>query len=130
MIIDKKLLDEISHQAYESKRLRMNFNFHESWNSKAQIMLNAMEPGTIIPIGRHRNTNEIFVVLRGAVKVRFYDDNHNITQKIVLNPKIGKYGIVIPKGIWHQTESLESGTVIFESREGPYRPLSDEDIME
>lgn len=128
MIIDKKLLDEVSSKALESERLRMNFNFHESWDSKAQIMLNAMEPGTKIPIGRH-HVDETFVVLRGSILVRFFDDNRNITMEALLDPKDGKYGIVIPKDTWHKVECLESGTVIFESREGPYRPLSKEDTM-
>lgn len=129
MIIDTYLLDEISNQARESERCRMNFNFHESWDSKAQIMLNALEPETFIPIGRHQDVDETFVILRGVVMVRFYDDNRNITQESILDPRKGIYGILIPRGIWHQVECLESGTVIFESREGPYRPLSEEDIM-
>lgn len=129
MIIDNNLLDEVSGKARENERLRMNFNFHESWDSKAQIMLNALEPGTFIPIGRHQNVDETFVVLRGTVLIHFYDDSRNITMECVLDPKIGHYGIVIPKGTWHQVECLESGTVIFESREGPYSPLSDDDIM-
>lgn len=97
--------------------------------SKAQIMLNAMEPGTIVPIGRHMTTAETFVVLRGSLKILFYDDDKNIIMKEILDPEKGSYGVSIPKGQWHQVEVLEPHTVIFESREGPYAPLGEEDIL-
>jgi len=129
MFIDKALLDSTSAKAKTCERLRMNYNFHESWESKAQIMLNALEPGTIVPIGRHQNTAETFVVLRGAIKIMYFDDNKNITMEEILDPKKGTYGVSIPKGQWHQVEALEYDTVIFESREGPYAPLAEEDIL-
>lgn len=129
MIIDKKLLDSVSVRAKECERLRMNYNFHESWESKAQILLNAMEPGTIIPIGRHMTTAETFVVLRGSLKIMFFDNNKNIIMEKIINPTTGVYGVNIPKGQWHQVEVLEANTIIFESREGPYAPLSEEDRL-
>lgn len=129
MIIDKKFLDSISAKAKKCERLRMNYNFHESWESKAQILLNAMELGTNVPIGRHMTTAETLVVLRGALKIMFFDDNKNIIMEKIINPTIGVYGVSIPKGQWHQVEVLEANTMVFESREGPYAPLSEEDIL-
>lgn len=129
MIINKELLDITSAMAKTSERLRMNYNFHESWESKAQIMLNAMEPGTVVPIGRHMTTAETLVVLRGSLKIMFFDDEKNIIMEDILDPKNSNYGVCIPKGQWHQVEALESDTVIFESREGPYAPLAEEDIL-
>lgn len=129
MIIDKYLLDCTSAKAKESERLRMNYNFHESWESKAQIMINAMEPGTIVPIARHQTTAETFVVLRGAIKVLFFDDHKNVTMERILRLDEGNYGVYIPKGQWHTVEVLECDTVIFESREGPYAPLVEDDIL-
>ena len=92
-------------------------------------MLNAMEPGTVIPIGRHQTTAEIFVVLRGSLKIIFYDDEKNITMEQILDSNKGNYGVFIPKGQWHKVEVLEPDTVIFESREGPYSPLTEEDML-
>lgn len=129
MIIDKELLDKVTGLAKSCERLRMNHNFHESWDSKAQVMLNALEPGTFIPIGRHRNTNETLVVLRGAVKVVYFDDEKRVTMECVLDPSLGSYGVSIPKGQWHQVQALQPDTVIFETREGPYSPLSEEDTL-
>lgn len=129
MIIDKDLLDAISTKAKNCERLRMNYNFHESWESKAQIMLNAMEPGTVVSIGRHMTSAETFVVLRGSLKIMFFDDDKNITMEKILDPKKGMYGVYIPKGQWHQVEAMEADTVIFESREGPYTPLTNNDIL-
>ncbi len=129
MLINKDLIDDLSGSAKESERLRMNYNFHESWESKAQIMLNAMEPGTIVPIGRHQMTAETFVVIRGSLKIIFFDDEKNITMEQILDPKKGNYGVFIPKGQWHRVEALEPGTVIFESREGLYAPLEEDDML-
>lgn len=128
MLINNLLLDQVSDKAKASDCLRTNYNFHESPDSKAQIMLNAMEPGTIVPIARHK-TDEIFVVLRGALKITLFDEDRNITLEQTLDPTIGNYGICIPKGKWHHAEVLEHDTVILETREGPYMPLTENDIM-
>lgn len=130
MLLDQKLLDEISAKAKVSPRLRMNFNLHESLDSKVQRLFNAMEPGTKVPIQRHQNTAETILLVRGKMKVFFYDSKGNLTNTYVLAPKDGVYGVHIPMGQWHSVEVLDSDTVMFEVKEGPYSPLSSEDIME
>ena len=129
MIIDDILLDEVTAQAQQSERLRMNRNFHESLDAKAQRLLNALEPGTILPIHRHTHTAETYILLRGRINVLFYAEDGGISDAFELNPLSGKYGVHIPKGQWHTLEVLESGTVIFEVKDGPYTPLAPEDMM-
>lgn len=129
-IIDKNLLDEVTNKAISSPRLRMNHNFHESYDSKSQRLLNALEPGTELPIHRHRNTSETYILLRGKLKVFFYDENKVLMQEFYLDPLDGKYGVDIPVGQWHTIEVLESGTVIFEVKDGPYTPINNEDILQ
>ena len=128
MIIDTSLLDSVTEQATESPRLRMNHNFHDSMEAKSQRLLNALEPGTEIPIHRNRNTAKTYILLRGTIRVLFYNNEREIIETIELNPLTGKYGIDIPAGEWHTLEVLEKGTVIFEVKDGPYRALGEEDI--
>lgn len=130
MLIDNNLLDLVTEQAKESERLRMNYNLHESLDAKAQRLLNALEPGTILPIHRHTQTDETYIVLRGSINVIFYDENKNPENQFSVNPKEGVYGIHIPSGQWHTLEVIESGTVIFEVKEGPYALLGEEDILD
>lgn len=129
MLIDDKLLNKVSKQAKVSPRLRMNYNLHESLDDNVQRMFNAMEPGTIVPIQRHRDTAETMIVVRGQLKLTIYDDYKNILEECVLNPSVGNYGYHIPKGIWHCVEILAPNTLMFEVKEGPYQPLTDEDIL-
>ena len=128
-IIDTSLLDLVTEQATESPRLRMNHNFHDSTESKSQRLLNALEPGTEIPIHRNRNTAKTYILLRGTIRVLFYNNEREIIETIELNPLTGKYGVDIPAGQWHTLEVLESGTVIFEVKDGPYRAIEDEDVL-
>jgi cupin fold WbuC family metalloprotein len=97
--------------------------------AKSQRLLNALEPGTEIPIHRHLNTYENYIILRGKLKVLFYNDLHELTNSILLDPIIGNFGIEIPMGQWHSIEVLESGTVIFEVKDGPYSPITEKDIL-
>lgn len=128
MIIDKKLLDEISKKAGQSERLRMNYNFHPSPSSLSQRLLNALELGTSVPLHRHRATGETYIVLRGALKVFFYDDSHHLLESFILDPSQGVYGLDIPAGQWHSLEVTQPETVIFEAKDGPYTPLEGGDI--
>lgn len=128
-IINDCLLDGVTQQAKESARLRMNYNFHDSLDSPAQRLLNALELGTVLPIHRHQTTAETYVLIRGRIKVLFYNDLKEITEETVLDPKIGAYGVHIPIGQWHTLEVLESGSVIFEVKDGPYRPISEVDML-
>jgi cupin fold WbuC family metalloprotein len=129
MIIDNKLLDEVSAKAKSSPRLRMNYNFHESLDSKAQRLLNALEPGTILPIHRHQHTAETYVLLRGKIEVQFYDETGAQTESFKLDPLEGNYGVQIPQDQWHTLVVVEP-SVIFEVKDGPYTPIVPEDTME
>lgn len=129
MLIDSSLLDTVSTQAKESPRLRMNFNFHEAMDSKAQRMLNALEIGTDLPIHRHRHTAETYLLIRGKIRVMFYNEEKVETEAFVLDPLSGNYGVHIPAGQWHTLEVLAPESVIFEVKEGPYTPLTEEDLM-
>ena len=118
--IDKNLLDEVTRRAQSSPRLRMNYNFHQSLDEKCHRMLNAVEPGTDIPIHRHPTKDESFVVLRGKVRSTTYNDDGSVIESVVLSQEDGIYGVNIPKGVWHKLESLEPNSVIFECKEGPF----------
>lgn len=107
----------------------MNFNFHKSLDEKCHRFLNAVEPGTDIPIHRHPTKDESFVVLRGKVKVITYNDDGSVMESIILNPGNGIYGVDIPKNVWHTLQSLESGSLIFECKEGPFVPHEEEGVL-
>lgn len=128
MIINDELLDKVTAQAENSPRLRMNFNLHESLDAKAQRLINVLLPGTILPIHRHRHTAETYVLLRGKMAVVFYDETGAQTERYQLDPTIGNYGVQIPKGQWHTVEVIEP-SAIFEVKDGPYTPLTHEDMM-
>lgn len=128
MVIDQTLLDSLTAQAKVNPRLRQSYDLRTTPDDKSQRMLNALEPGTIMPIHRHRNTSETMVMVRGKLIERFYDDNGNITDEFVMEP-CGQYAMVqINKGQWHSLEVLSSGTVIFEAKDGAYEPLSNIDM--
>ena len=116
-LIDNHLIDKVSAAAAASPRLRMNYNFHESPDSKSQRLLNALEPGTVMPIHRHQHTSETYVLLRGKLKVMFYNSSKELTESAVLEPTAGVYGVNIPAGQWHSLEVLEPRTVILCCRE-------------
>ena len=128
-VIDLTLLDKVSSKAKESPRLRMNYNFHQSLEDKCHRMLNAVEPGTVVPIHRHPMKDESFVILRGKVRVTTHDDDGSIIEDVVLSQESGNYGVDIPKNVWHKLESLESWSVIFECKEGPFVPHDAEVIL-
>lgn len=127
-LITEELLDNVTAQAKENARLRMNYNFHETMDAPVHRMLNALEPGTYLPPHRHSDKEETYLVLRGRLMAFFYDEEGNVTEKICLNPLEGRYGLEIPPRTWHSIIALESGTVIFEIKKGPYQPLSPEDM--
>ena len=129
-IIDQQVLDNLTSLAQTSPRQRMNLNFHQSLEEKCHRFLNALEPGTIVPVHHHPTKDETFVLLRGKVMVRTYDDDGTEAETILLNLAEGRYGVNIPKGVWHTLECLESGSVIFECKEGPYVPHEEEGILE
>ena len=130
MILDQIILDTLSQQAKESPRLRQAFDLRTTPNDSSQRILNAVEPGTILPIHRHRGSTETIIVLRGKVVQHYYDDNGNKTASYELAPNSAQVGMSVPVGQWHALESLEEGSVVFECKDGAYQPLSAEDILE
>ena len=129
MIIDQKLLDTLSAQAKASPRLRQNYDLRNSENDNSQRMLNALEPGTVVPIHRHRNTSETVVIVRGSLIERFYDEEGNITEEVLMTPGGENPVVQIEKGRWHSLECFEPNTVLFEAKDGAWKPLADEDIL-
>lgn len=129
MLIDNKLLDEVTVKAEESPRLRMNYNLHDSLDAKAQRLVNVLLPGTIIPIHRHRHTAETYVLLRGRLFVVFYNEMGGQAERFLLDTAIGNYGVQIPAGQWHSVEVVEP-SAIFEVKDGPYTPLEPEDMLD
>lgn len=129
MILTKSNLNKLTSEAKATPRLRMNYNLHETFEDSVQRMFNALEPGTEIPIARHPYSSETLIMLKGKLRVQIYDDNKNIIEDVVIAPNTENIGYHITKGTWHKVESLESGTVCFETREGPYAPVAEEDIL-
>ena len=129
MKISQAILDSLTEQAKASPRLRMNYDLRNSDQDQSQRMLNAIEPGSPLPIHRHRKTSETVVCLRGHLREIFYDDNGKVTETIELAPASDCVALNIPAGQWHTVEALESGTVILEMKDGPYEPIGPEDIL-
>lgn len=131
MRITQIILDKLTEQAKASPRLRMNMDLRNSPEDKSQRMLNAIEPGSPLPIHRHRHSSETVVCLRGRLVEEFYDDlEWMCTDAIELSPNGPVVALNIPIGQWHTVRSLESGTVILECKDGPYEPLGEEDILD
>ena len=130
MKITQAILDDLTAKAKASPRLRMNLDLRNSEADQSQRMLNAIEPGSILPIHRHQNTSETVVCLRGRLVEEFYDDLDRIcTERIELSPNGPVVALNIPAGQWHTVHALESGTVILEMKNGKYEPISDVDIL-
>ena len=129
-VIDNSLLDKISADAKESPRLRMNYDLRDSAEDTSQRMLNAIEPGSSVPIHRHQKTSETVICIRGRLVEEYYDDlEKTCTERIELSPNGPVVALNIPAGQWHTVQAIESGTVILEMKNGRYEPLSDEDIL-
>ena len=129
MLLNTNLLDALSDQAKASPRLRMNLDLRNSPADQSQRMLNALEPGTMMPIHRHRNSSETVTVLRGKVKWLYYNDKGELTHTFLVAPGTDLVGLCVPMGQWHSLECLESGTVILETKDGAWEPLGEKDVM-
>ena len=137
MNFDRNILDELTQRAKESPRLRMNLDLRNSPEDGSQRMLNALEPGTVLPIHRHRTTSEVVVMLRGRAVQYLYDEQGRETDAVLLAAGAldgdgvpgAVPGMTISKGQWHKLVALESGTVIFEAKDGAYLPIGEEDIL-
>ena len=127
MIIDNKILDELTAQAKASPRLRMNLDLRNSADDNSQRMLNAIEPGTVLPIHRHMNSSVTIVCVRGHFEELLYDDSGNLIEAIDMRP--GGNVINLPIGQWHTIKSLESGTVLLEVQDGKWEKMKEEDVI-
>lgn len=119
MEINKDFLGKLFEQAVENPRLRQNFDLRMSSADNSQRMLNALLPGTVVPVHRHPHSNENVILLCGKLVEVFCDDDGNETERIPLDPVVGNYGCVVPPGVWHTVEVLEP-SVIYEAKDGRY----------
>ena len=129
MVIEKAILDELTAKAKENPRLRQSMDLRNSAEDLSQRMLNALEPGTVMPIHRHHASSETVVILRGKILWVFYDENGNETERVVLDADGDLRMLNVEKDRWHSLECLESGSVLYESKDGPYHPLEEDEIM-
>ena len=130
IIISDKILDKTTEKAQNSKRLRMNYNYHPKLDDLLQRMLNAVEPNTYIQPHKHENPDktEVFMVLRGKILVVEFDDSGNIKEHILLDADTGNYAAEILPRTWHSIISLEKGSVAYEIKNGPYNPIDDKNF--
>ena len=130
MKITQAILDDLTAKAKASPRLRMNLDLRNDDNDSSQRMLNAIEPGSPLPIHRHRDTSETVVCLRGRLVEEFYDElERTCTEAFELSPNGPVVALNIPAGQWHTVRALESGTVIIEMKNGAYEPIQDCDVL-
>lgn len=129
MIIDHKLLDELSAQTKASPRLRMAYDLRNTPEDNSQRMINALEPGTVMTIHRHLASSETVTLLRGKICWYFYDDNGNMTESVILDANGDVRCINVEKGRWHSLECMESGSVLLECKDGRYEPLREEEVL-
>ena len=130
MRITQVLLDQLTEQAKGNPRLRMNYDLRNGQEDKSQRMINAIEPGSIVPIHRHKKTSETMICIRGRIVLENYDELERICEERVdLSPNGQTVAVNIPAGQWHTVHSLESGTAIIESKDGSFEPMGPEDIL-
>ena len=127
MVVDKEILDGLSAKAKANPRLRCNLDMRNSADDQSQRMLNALEPGTVMPIHRHLASSETCICIRGHFEEYFYDSDGRLTDTIDMVP--GGVVLNIEKGQWHSLKCLESGTILFEAKDGAYHPLQDDEIL-
>ena len=128
-IIDEQLMNDLAEEAKKSPRLRKNYNFHQSLQDKCHRFLNALEPGTFIPVHHHPDKAETFVVLKGRVKVSTYNDAGEVLESYILSHEDGRYGVDIPENVWHGLECIEPA-VLLECKAGPFVEHEVDGILE
>lgn len=116
--INRKLISELFDKALLNPRFRQNYDLRNP-DDNGQRMLNALMPGTDVPIHRHTQSNETVILLCGKIIEILYDDTGNETERFHLDPSLGNFGCVIPAGVWHSVDVLEP-SVIFEAKDGKY----------
>jgi cupin fold WbuC family metalloprotein len=128
-LIDDSLLRNLAEEAKKSPRLRKNYNFHQSLDDKCHRFLNALEPGTQIPVHHHPDKDETFIVLKGEVRVSTYNDDGEVVESYILSHESGRYGVDIPKNTWHGLECL-TPAVLLECKAGPFVEHEIDGILE
>ena len=128
-IINENLINDVAAEAKKSPRLRMNYNFHQSLSDKCHRFLNALEPGTQVPVHHHPTKDETFVILKGKVRISTYNDEGEVLETIVICHEEGCYGVDIPKNVWHGVECIEP-SVLLECKEGPFVEHEVDGILE
>lgn len=128
-LIGRSTLSELSKEAAAQPRLRKNLNFHANNEAQCHRLLNALEPGTYVQPHCHLDPNkeETLVVLSGRFGVLIFDRQGQVEQHVVLAPNSEHFGITIPVGVFHSMVALESGSVFFEAKAGPYVPIGVEE---
>lgn len=129
MEINKEFLGKLFEQAVENPCLRQSYDLRTTSDDNSQRILNALLPGTVVPIHRHPNSNENVLLLCGKLVEVIYDENGKEKYRIHLDPTIGNYGCVIPPGAWHTVEVLEP-SVIYEAKDGKYGEDGSETLSE
>lgn len=129
MVITQALLDSLTEQAKANPRLRQAMDLRNSPEDLSQRMLNALEPGTVMPIHRHMASSETVTLLRGKIRWHFYDDAGNKTESVILDANGDVRCINVEKGRWHSLECMESGSVLLECKNGRYEPLREEEVL-
>ena len=129
MVVDKKILNNLSAQAKANPRLRQSYDLRNSADDLSQRMLNALEPGTVMPIHRHHASSETVVILRGKIRWIFYDDNGIETERVVLDADGEPRMLNVEKDRWHSLECLTPGAVLYESKDGAYHPLEEDEVL-
>ena len=128
MIITQVILDELTAKAKENPRLHCNLDMRNSADDQSQRMLNALEPGTVMPIHRHLASSETVIIIRGRIRWLLYDEQGRITESTELWSNGDVRMLNVEKGCWHSLECLESGSVLFEAKDGPYHPLEEDEV--
>ena len=129
MVIDNKILDELSAQAKANPRLRQAMDLRNSPEDLSQRMLNALEPGTVLPVHRHHASSETVVLLRGKIEWIFYDDNGNETERVILDANSEPRMLNVERDRWHSLVCLEPNSVLYESKNGAYQPLAEDEVL-
>lgn len=129
MVITKEVFDELTEKAKANPRLRQAMDLRNSPEDSSQRMLNALEPGTVMPIHRHHGSSETVVILRGKIRWMFYDEDGNETESVVLDADGEVRCLNVERDRWHSLICLESGTVLLEAKNGEYKQLAEDEIL-
>lgn len=128
MVVAKEILDELTEKAKANPRLRQAMDLRNSSEDGSQRMLNALEPGTVMSIHRHRGSSETVIILRGKIQWMFYDESGKETESIMLDANGDIRMLNVERDRWHSLECLESA-VLFECKNGAYAPLAEDEIF-